>query len=130
MKDDDIVKHDTKYLSYERSVYFNRLIAKFRLQSNRLEVIRGRYSRPSVPKPARICKSCTLEVDDEIHFATRCPTLNDIRTELFSEINKIYPNFSNLTDAEKISYLLNPTNAATCKELGLFIHKAKQLRQF
>jgi hypothetical protein len=126
----DSVYNSAKYLSFDISIYFKRLIAKARLQSNRLEVIRGRYSRPSVPRHERICKSCNLEIDDEIHFTTRCPTLLDIRTEMIDKVYATNPHFINLSDKDKTVYLLNPENDEIGRAVGHFIHKAKQLRQF
>ena len=120
----------SKYLSYRLPIYTKRLIAKLRLQSNRLEIIRGRYSRPSVPKPDRICKSCNLEVYDEVHFITKCPTLADIRSELFSKIEQMNPHFSNLSNSNKTILLLNPDNEDIAKILGAFIQKAKKITQF
>ena len=118
------------YISYHIPIYTKRLIAKFRLQSNRLEIVRGRYSRPSVPKENRICKSCNLEVDDEIHFVTKCPSLDGIRDDLFKKLENMDYNFLTLSDLHKTTYLLNPENEDIAMNLGLFLHKAKQLRQF
>ena len=77
IQNNNLTKYDgfcspTKYLSYEIPVYLRKLIAKLRLRSNRLEINQGRYTRPSVPRHERVCKSCKLEVDDEEHFVTKC----------------------------------------------------------
>jgi hypothetical protein len=118
------------YLSYKMPTYIKKLIAKLRLQSNRLEIIRGRYSRPPVPRPDRTCTSCRLDVDDEMHFITHCPTLADERAYLYNKVNNSNANFANLSNVQKTVYLINPNSVETAMALGLFIYKAKDKRPF
>ena len=46
-------------------------ITKLRTSSHVLEVDRGRYQKPKVPRDLRLCRICNV-VEDEEHFVTSC----------------------------------------------------------
>jgi hypothetical protein len=133
--DDLLIQHTptyrpVNYLSHNIPIYSRNLIAKLRLRSNKLEIVRGKYSRPSVNKENRICKSCNMYMDDETHFLIQCQSLSKIREELFAKIIDLYPDFTYVDSKQKTIYLLNPQKVETSIALSDFIHKAKQLRNF
>ena len=71
------------------------IITKFRLSSHKLNIERGRYSRPKVAREERICKFCN-EVESESHvyyvllyFVCHvCFAMYDINDVVFSISNK------------------------------------------
>jgi hypothetical protein len=127
---DSLIRFDNNYLSFKIPLYMRKCISRLRLKSNRLEIVRGRYARPSVPRENRICQSCNLKVDDEIHFLTECPTLADIRLTLYGQLNNIDPNFTTKSDKDKAMYIMNPSTPEIAIAVGNFIYKSKQLRNF
>ena len=51
-------------------------------------------------------------------------------TTYLKKLENMDYNFLTLSDLHKTTYLLNPENEDIAMNLGLFLHKAKQLRQF
>ena len=83
-----------------------KIIAKFRLSDHPLEIERGRYMK--IPRSKRLCKICHGGVEDIEHFSLACNELKEIRLPFIVTIQKIFPNFSNLNNQDKIILLLNP----------------------
>ena len=54
----------------------------------------------------RKCFSCKNTVGDEIHFFLHCPEYRSLRDELLYEAEQIFDGFTNLSDTEKISFIL------------------------
>jgi hypothetical protein len=54
-------------------------ILRLRLGCHDLAIERGRWNKPIWPRSQRICPSCRLEVQDELHFVFRCPHNQSIR---------------------------------------------------
>ena len=64
----------SSYLSTIKSREKRRLLSKLRLGVLPLEIEKGR--RSNLDRSDRLCKLCTTaQVEDEIHFLFRCPTL-------------------------------------------------------
>ena len=100
-------------MQYNFPSFIKRSIAQIRLNSQDLEIERGRRTRPK-PTPAceRYCYQCKTKIEDEIHFVIECPMYNDIRKELF---------FSNLNipPSDKFITLINSDNKNILYTLGL-----------
>jgi hypothetical protein len=47
------------------------------------------------------------EVEDELHFLIMCPKYNNERLQLVESVSKINSNFSFITPAEKLMWILN-----------------------
>ena len=116
------------YLQYDISQTKKRAITKLRLRSNRLEVISGRYTRPITPLINRICKICKTGIDDEQHFFTQCPVLNELREKLYIEIKNVIPYFPTLSDEEKTILMLNPLSVEMAQIMGTFLTQSIKLR--
>lgn len=57
------------------------------------------------------CSKCNIqEVEDEQQFLLICPKYNNERLQLMETISNINPNFSSLTPAEKLVWILNNEN--------------------
>ena len=99
--------------------------SKFRLSNHRLLIEIGRHKK--IEKQRRICPFCPLEIEDEIHFLTTCPTYNTIRENLFAEL----PTLSRTLYTDKFSlfkYLMINKNAV--KHTAKFINSALSIREF
>lgn len=70
-------------MSYGRSIK-----TKLRCGTTELELERGRYETPKVPRDLRLCKCCTKrEVEDSWHFTMRCPRFKAERLQMMNEIS-------------------------------------------
>jgi len=59
-----------------------RVLAGFRVGSHSLEIVAGRFKRPSIPRDARVCPVCAHErgaVEDVRHFVLECPLYQPVR---------------------------------------------------
>ena len=56
----------------------------------------------------RLCESCNV-VEDECHVIIHCSLYDDIRTQLFTEINNVSDHFPTLsTDVRFLQVMSNP----------------------
>ena len=53
------------------------LYCSFKIGSLDIHIQSGRYN--NVPREQRLCKLCTLEVEDEYYFLLKCPMYNELR---------------------------------------------------
>jgi hypothetical protein len=83
-------------------------MTKLRISAHRLEIEKGRYSRPKIPANHRICTHCDCnEVEDELHLLMKCPLYSKERTPFLSCIKSKVKNFKALNDINKFIYLLS-----------------------
>ena len=86
-------------------------LSRLRISNNCLEIERGRYKRPPVPRDERFCKFCDSgnnikPIGDEKHFLLECPQFNLKRNKLYQ--NSIFnKNILNLSQENLFFYLLN-----------------------
>ena len=71
----------------------------------------------------RKCFSCKDAVEGEIHVLLHCPEYRSLRDELLYEAEQILGGFTNLSDTEKISFILTNTSIvkASAKTCFFFI---------
>ncbi len=103
--------------------YMKKSITRLRLQSNRLEIVRGRYTRPKLPLDQRLCSSCKT-IDDEQHLLTNCAIIADLRERTFSSMSNYNNNFDSLTDKEKTFLFLHPPSYEIALITGKYIIQA------
>ena len=63
-------------------------LTKIRISAHILQIEKGRYCRPVIPREQGICKFCRSTenaCDDEIHFLTKCHFHSDKRNRLFKQ---------------------------------------------
>ena len=82
--DSEQYKSFTQALTYTSSGIH--LIRKNYLNTNSLNIERGRYTRPKLPRDKRTCKFCN-EVETETHFVVYCKTDNTLRDALSKEFD-------------------------------------------
>ena len=96
-------------------------ITKLRCSSHVLEIERGRYQSPKVPRDLRLCLMCKV-VKDENHFVTKCSINQAERRYLYSKISCKAPHFSTLSDNKTIVYLLTKNDPQILTWFGKFVH--------
>ena len=105
---------------------------KLRLGFHSLRIQTGKYENKgaSIPVEERTCLICKINyIEDERHFLLHCQEYDDIRHELHSLIDKNDPFFANLSDDDKIRYLLTLDKENTSKIVGKYIHLMFQKRK-
>ena len=109
------------YLS-QCNLKYRKSLTRFRISAHRLEIEKGRYSRPPVPASQRLCKSCKDKVEDELHFLIECSKLSESRVELFKTVSNICPNFNSLNENEKFIFLMS-AEGETAQFISKFLAK-------
>ena len=107
-------------------------VTRLRLGAHALRIQTGKYENKgaSIPVEERTCLICNRNhIEDEQHFLMYCQEYDDIRHELHSVISKTGSFFTNLTDEDKIKYLLTLDNENTSKIIGKYIHLMFQKRK-
>ena len=94
----------SNYLNKIKNREQRRLLAKLRLGVLPLEIEKGR--RSNLLRSDRLCKLCsTAQVEDEIHFLFRCPSLELCRQTFIKSISELHPHFANISYLQKMYYL-------------------------
>jgi hypothetical protein len=103
-------------------------LAKFRCGVAPLRLETGRYERGRIPVHERVCMLCDgIEVEDEDHVVLRCPLYMDLRNELFTEAQNVNAAFIELSDVDKLSFLLS--NISIVKVTARILHNILERRQ-
>ena len=103
-----------------------------RLGVHSLRIQTGKYENKgaSIPAEERTCLICKRNcIEDERHFLMYCQEYDDIRHELHSHIYNNDTFFANLSDDDKIRYLLTIDKENTSKIVGKYIHLMFQKRK-
>ena len=94
---------------------------------------KGRHTRPRIEKSERYCFICKNEVEDEIHFVTKCPLYSDERIKLY---NTCQNNPSRRIDFEHIPtveqtflFILNSKNPVVIKSFANFVYNCFNIRE-
>ena len=113
------IKHEYQlenYLKNIRNPAHRISITKLRLGVHSLCIQTGKYENrgASIPVEDRKCLVCKSNyVEDEKHFLLHCNGYVNIRNELHSLISQTDSHFANLSDNDKIIYLLKLDNDNT-----------------
>ena len=96
-----------------------------RTSSHKLEIERGRYTRPITPIEKRICKV----VEDKFHFMLQCYIYTVERDDLFRKIQAVDPLFQDLLPVNKFAYLMTSNDAQMITWVGKFVHSSFEKRE-
>jgi len=110
------------YTKFNIPVKYRKSLTRIRLRSNRLEIVRGKYSK--VPVGERVCKQCNQNnaFEDESHFLLFCGKHSKSREKMFQEIALLLPLFVQMTQKEKMYTMLVPPNAQIALAVGRFAY--------
>ena len=116
--------------SYLKVLYSKRdrsALAKFRAGVAPLHIETGRYTR--TPEHERFCFNCPNMVESEEHVLICCTVYNDIREKLFDEASRINPAFRDMSDCDKLCYLLSNDEMCiqTSKTLRLILERRRSI---
>ena len=117
-----------QYMSVLREKKYISAMAKIRCSDHTLSIERGRYTNKA--KDERICKYCSENhnenvIENEYHFLIQCPAYNEYREQYLSQY------LLKLTDVNSdiVHVLLGSKNETLISALGVYIHKAFNLRK-
>ena len=88
------------YLYMVKNPKYRITISKIRTSSHKLEIERGRYTRPITPIEKRICHLCKV-VEDEFHFMLQC-YIYTVERRLVQKNSSCGPIISRLTSSRQI----------------------------
>ena len=77
-----------------------------RISAHKLEIETGRYTKTT--REERLCKLCSLEVEDELHFIMSCPKLSKRRTTFDKIIINTISEWNDLDNLTKCFIIINP----------------------
>ena len=96
-----------------------------RILAHKLEIETGRYTKTT--REERLCKLCSLEIEDELHFITSCPKLSQ-RRKLFDKIiTNTISEWNDLDNLTKCLIIINPSEKIAVTS-AQFCHGLLQLR--
>lgn len=124
-----LFKYECKYENY-LDVIINpaqrRIVTKFRLSDHSLEIEKGRHQ--NILERDRICKLCTLDIENEEHFLLKCNFYSTQRKLLFDKIGHLIPNFVNLSTTDKFIYIVKSNVKIIILALSQYIHNCFKVR--
>jgi hypothetical protein len=100
------------------------LITKLRISEHSLLIEKGRHL--NIPREQRLCSHCKC-IDDEKHFILHC-TINSWLRSFFNIFNNENQIYNNLSESEKLSYILNPSTPSQVNTQGSFLKKSLELK--
>jgi hypothetical protein len=112
------------YLSISNFEY-RKLITKLRISEHNLLIEKGRYL--NIPREQRLCSHCKC-IDNEKHFLLHFKINSELRSSFLNILNNENQIFNNLSESEKLSYILNPSTPSQVNKLGSFLKKSLELR--
>ena len=102
-------------------------ITKLRTSSHVLEIERGRYQKPKVPRDLRLWRICNV-VEDEEHFVTSCNINHGERSLLYSIMTNKIPCFGTLSDNEYFLFLITSNDPQILTWFGKFLRRSFIIR--
>ena len=121
-----LTENKEKFLFPVHDPYIVTLLTRLRLQFTHLKEHKFRHGDTVSP----MC-GCNAEIEDTEHFHLRCHFYSIQRFELFNNINKVDPSFTQLDTKEQVNILLyryppsksNPLNQDIIKFVINFLKK-------
>ena len=116
------------YLRFNIPLKYKKTITRVRLQSLKLGIVTGRYTRPKTPVEQRLCAKCS-EIDDEAHLILSCQLTEQIRNIYHQLLGNKYPHFLTMSDYEKVQFIINPSSGEDALICGKFLMQLLESRQ-
>ena len=99
---------------------YRKLITKLRITEYSLLIEKGRHL--NIPREQRLCSHCKC-IDNEKHFRLHCTINSELRASFLNILNNENQIFNNLSESEKLSYILIPSTSSQVNKLGSFFKK-------
>ncbi len=106
------------YLSDIFKIKYRKALTILRTSTSHcLKIETGCYTSPKTPLEDRLCACGDME--DELHFITKCALYEQQRIKLYHSVIEQCPNFINLTNEDKLMYLMS-AEGTVIKETAKF----------
>ena len=111
------------HLVYPNSFRERKAINKFRTSAHNLPVETGRYLGIT-DRAQRLCPLCNQGVGDESHYLTECNfhLFSTLRTPLYTAILATAPQFANMSNVDKTTFMLSNPDVHTLSQVGKLTH--------
>ena len=108
-------------------------LSRFRLSNHELLIEKGRHMRDKIERNNRKCFACRNDIEDELHFITKCPLYINEREILFQACRDSFIRFdSYMSDYQRFVFILSSEDPAVLRNLSKLIstsfEKRKELR--
>jgi hypothetical protein len=119
------------YLRECNNILHRQYFSKLRLSAHKLHIETGRYcNKDKLPPSQRYCNICNDgSCEDEVHFVMVCSKYSEQRTNLFKQVNNMYPNFCNLNSESKFIWLMSTADGFILQLFTEFVYKCFIIRQ-
>ena len=110
------------YLKIDVKRYVKCSLTRFRFGISDIFVHCVRY-KSNVTARELMCPCCSISIENEVHFVSCCPGLNDLRRWY------IHPKYFNFPSDFRLTFLLSTKNERTLRNLALYLYKAFNRRK-
>lgn len=107
------IKHNLcyePYLNNITNIKHRKTLTSIRISTHKLHFELGRHNKSKIDKKLRTCKFCPDDIEDEFHLLIKCNMYNNLRTNLYKDINELCSNFKDLAPYDKLIYMLTAEN--------------------
>ena len=98
-------------------------LSSFRISAHRLQIERGRYTRPRTRVEDRLCAVCN-KIEDEFHFMFECEKYRVYRNNLFEVFKESNINLSDC-NRENLVIVWQTTNIKILKAIGNYLQQCQ-----
>ncbi len=81
----------------------------------------------NIPEESSVCFQCPDKIENELHVSIQCELYTDLRVSLFESATNICPDFLNMNDSDKLSFLLS--NDKICIDVARTLHDILEKRR-
>ena len=118
-----------KYLYKVKNFRHRIFLTRLRLSNHSLLIETGRHLRPKLEREHRKCFICKDEIEDELHFVTKCPLYKSERKILYETVQLNCQNFELFTtNVQKFIFIMTNEDENVMANLAKFIYKSLQIR--
>lgn len=119
-----------KYLEKVKNIRHKIALTRFRLSNHNLLIETGRHLRPKLERHDRKCFVCKNEIENELHFVTKCPVYSNERKALYESLEYNSKCFKELrTEEHKFLFIMTNENENVMAKLAKFIFNSMQIRE-
>ena len=118
-----------KYLHEVKNIRHKIALSRLRLSNHNLLIETGRHIRPKLDRENRKCFICKDDIEDEMHFITKCPLYSSEREELYKSLKINSKTFESLSRDQKFIFILTNEDKNVMTELAKYTYRAMKVRE-
>ena len=119
-----------KYLCKVKNIRHKISLTRLRLSNHCLLIETGRHLRPKLERQQRKCFICKDEIENELHFVTKCPLYSSERKKLYKSLEYNSRFFLSLnTDEKKFIFIMTNEDETVMANLAKFTYNSMEIRE-